>query len=421
MKHQNPGLNIIGYTDGLFGLGEAVRLNIKAARKTNIPLNIINFEKVKQNSNYEYSFKYSVNLVQISSNDLDDFFRVIDPEFFRDKYTILFLMWESEFLPEKLKKNVTLFNEIWTASSYCQKLFKKIFDGDIIVVPHPIEVDLKPIQNQNPTIFFNENKFSYLFIFSYHSSIERKNPFFLIEAFTKAFGNNQDVELVIKTNGAKYFKSAERKLSQARANQKNITIIDFDLDRNEINHLINNCDCYVSMHHSEGYGLTLAEAMCLSKPTIATNYSGNTQFMNENNSFLVDYQLGLIENPDANFGPKTMWANPIIEDTIKKLKEVYKNPDLRKEKAKNAQLFVKEKLSFYAVGSIMKNRLNHLYINFESLAVNANQNAYLLNELQFTKIEISKLQKEVKRMKKNLIIRFILILKNQIRKIKGKK
>ncbi|MHA7057863.1 glycosyltransferase family 4 protein [Aquimarina sp. M1] len=421
MNHQSPGLNIIGYTEGLFGLGEAVRLNIHAARKTNIPLNIINFEKVKQDIDYEYSFKYSVNLVQISSNDLDDFFRVINPEFFRDKYTILFLMWESEYLPEKLKKNVTLFNEIWTASSYCQKLFKKIFNGDIIVVPHPIEVNLKSIQNQNPTIFFNENKFSYLFIFSYHSSIERKNPFFLIEAFIKAFGNNQDVELVIKTNGAKHFKNAERKLYQARANQKNITIIDFDLDRNEINHLINNCDCYVSMHHSEGFGLTLAEAMCLSKATIATNYSGNTQFMNENNSFLVDYELGLIENPDANFGPKTLWGNPMMEDTIKKLKEVYENADLRKEKAKNAQHYVQEKLSFYAIGSIIKNRLNHLYINFESLAINENQNTYLLNELQLTKIEISKLQKEVKRMKKNLIIRFIMILKNQIRKMKGKK
>lgn len=421
MKHQSSGLNIIGYTDGLFGLGEAVRLNINAARKTHIPLNIINFEKVKQNIDYEYSFKYSVNLVQISSNDLDDFFRVIDPEFFRDKYTILFLMWESEYLPEKLKKNVTLFNEIWTASSYCQKLFKKIFNGDIIVVPHPVEVHLKPIQNQNPTIFFNENKFSYLFIFSYHSSIERKNPFFLIEAFIKAFGNNQDVELVIKTNGAKHFKSAERKLYQASANQKNITIIDFDLDRNEINHLINNCDCYVSMHHSEGFGLTLAEAMCLNKPTVATNYSGNTQFMNENNSFLIDYELGLIENTDANFGPKTLWGNPMMEDAIKKLKEVYENTDLRKEKAKNAQRNVQEKLSFYAIGSIIKNRLNHLYINFENLAINKNQNTYLLNELQLTKIEISKLQKEVKRMKKNLIIRFIMMLKNSIRKMKGKK
>jgi len=421
MNPHNFGLNIVGYTEAMSGLGEAVRLNIKAAKKLDIPLNTINYEKVKHVKSYKYSFQYEVNLVQISLYDLDRFFSVIDTDFFNGKYNILFLIWESEYIPPHLKKTVNLFNEIWTASTYCKELFKKVYDGPILTVPHPVEVSLKPHQNPNTEVFFDKDKFSFLFIFNYHSSIERKNPVFLMKAFSKAFGANEDVELIIKTVGAEKFKKQERHLNQFISGKKNIKIINSDMDKNSVNHLINDCDCYVSMHHSEGFGLTLAEAMYFGKPTVATNYSGNTEFMNENNSFLVDYELGFIENPDINFSAKTVWANPIMEDAIEKLWEVYENVALRTEKARNAKLFVEEKLSFYSVGSIMKERLHDIYLNLDDISVNDRRSAYLLHQLQLAKSEVAHLQRQVRRMKRNLIIRFILILKDAIRKLKGKK
>ncbi|ALJ05213.1 glycosyl transferase family 1 [Pseudalgibacter alginicilyticus] len=419
MKTNNLGINIVGYTKGIFGLGEAVRLNIEAAEIANISLNLIDFEKLKKNTHYKYNFDYKINLIQISLNDLDRFFSVIDPLFFQDKYTILFLVWESEYIPTKLKNTINLFNEIWTPSLYCKNIFKKVYDGPIITVPHPVEASLKPL-NTRKSMVFNKDKFSYLFVFSYHSSIERKNPFHLIEAFKKAFKNNDNVELIIKTSGSNRHKKLEKKLLKSISNQKNIQIIDIDLDKNEILHLINNCDSYISMHHSEGFGLTLAEAMYFGKPTIATNYSGNTEFMNHNNSFLVDYELGLIENPDSNFPSETLWANPKLDHTIEQLKAVYQNADLRKKKAENATFFIKEKLSFNAIGSIMRNRLNHLHINFKDLNSNKNQNAYLLNQLQLAKAEITILEKELRSMKKNIIIRFIMKIKKGVRKLKGK-
>lgn len=421
MKSNNVGLNIVGYTEASSGLGEAVRLNIQAAEKHNIPLNIINYEKVKHKISYEYNFKYAVNLVQISLNDLDRFFSVIEPDFFIDRYSILFLIWESEYIPPNLEKNVNLFNEIWTASTYCKELFQKVYSGPIITVPHPVEVNLKPIQNQQPLAFFDKNKFSFLFIFSYHSSIERKNPLFLMEAFSKAFDGNDDVELVIKTTGAEKFRQSERNLNQFASVKNNIKVINTDMDKNSVNHLINESDCYVSMHHSEGFGLTLAEAMCLGKPTVATNYSGNTEFMNENNSFLVDYELGFIVKTDINFSSKTIWANPLIHDAINKLKEVYENKTLRNQKATNAKVYFKEKLSFDSVGLIMKNRLTYIYNNLDDLSIYDKRQAYLLNQLQHAKSEIAQLQREVRRMKKNVVIKSVLVLKNSVRTIRRKK
>ncbi len=421
MKTNNIGLNIVGYTEASSGLGEAVRLNIKAAEKHNIPLNIINYEKVKHKISYEYNFKYAVNLVQISLNDLDRFFSVIEPDFFIDRYSILFLIWESEYIPPDLEKNVNLFNEIWTASTYCKELFQKVYSGPIITVPHPVEVKLKPLQNEKSVAFFDKNKFSFLFIFSYHSSIERKNPVFLMEAFSKAFDGHNDVELIIKTTGAEKFKQFEKYLHQFASGKKNIKIMNKDMDKNSINHLINDSDCYVSMHHSEGFGLTLAEAMCLGRPTVATNYSGNTEFMNENNSFLVDYELGYIVNPDINFSSKTIWANPLLDDAMNNLKVVYKNKALRNQKATNAKLYVKQKLSFDSVGAIMRNRLDFIYNNLNELSLNDKRQAYLLNELQKAKSEIAQLQREVRRMKKNVVIKSVLVLKDSVRTLKGKK
>lgn len=419
MQTRKQGLNIIGYIDSMSGLGEAVRSNILAAKKHGIPLNLINYDKIKKNINYEYSFDYSINLVQISLKDLKSFFGRINPNIFKERYTILYLVWESEYIAPELEDRLNLFNEIWTTSKYCKSIFQKKYKNPIIIIPHPVEVNIEPIHNPNTLQFFNEKKFSFLFIFNYHSSIERKNPFFLIEAFKAAFKNNDNVELVIKTVNADSHIKSKKRLQQCASNSKNIKIYDVKLDKNSLNQLINTCDAYVSMHHSEGFGLTLAEAMYLGKPTIATNYSGNTEFMNHDNSYLIDYQIGLIEEPDSNFCAKTIWANPILDDAVEKLIEVYENSNLRKFKTQNASRYIKDKLSFYSIGKIIKNRLNDLYINFDNFTTNQNQNIYLINQLQLAKTENEQIQREIRRMKKNIIIRFILILKNLTRKIKN--
>jgi len=63
------------------------------------------------------------------------------------------------------------------------------------------------------------------------------------------------------------------------------------------------CDCYVSLHRSEGWGLCLSEAMANGKAVIATGYSGNMEFMTQENSFPVRYTL--IPGPDD-----MPWAEP---------------------------------------------------------------------------------------------------------------
>jgi glycosyltransferase involved in cell wall biosynthesis len=52
---------------------------------------------------------------------------------------------------------------------------------------------------------------------------------------------------------------------------------------------IDQCDIYVQPSRHEGYCLTLAEAKCLNKPIVTTNFTGaEEQIINENTGLIVN-------------------------------------------------------------------------------------------------------------------------------------
>jgi glycosyltransferase involved in cell wall biosynthesis len=121
-------------------------------------------------------------------------------------------------------------------------------------------------------------------------------------------------------------------------------------------------DVYVSLHRSEGFGLTLAEAMAMGKPVIATKYSGNLEFMNSTNSLLVDAE---IVETDRSYGPYprgTRWADPNINlaaNFMKLLGDLY----ARQKYGIAAKKSIQEKLSPIVVGGIVKTLLKKLSVD----------------------------------------------------------
>ena len=63
------------------------------------------------------------------------------------------------------------------------------------------------------------------------------------------------------------------------------------LSREEIDELITKSHVFVSLHRAEGFSLPLLEARMAGLATIATAWSGNMDFMNENDSILVPARL----------------------------------------------------------------------------------------------------------------------------------
>jgi glycosyltransferase involved in cell wall biosynthesis len=164
----------------------------------------------------------------------------------------------------------------------------------------------------------------FLFAFGVRSILERKNPLGLIEAFRRAFGSGEQVRLVLKTT------HGNRQTTEAlvrAAGDPRVIVMDRILERREINTLMALSDCYVSLHRSEGFGLTLAEAMALGKPVIATGYSANLDFMRPGNSFLVDCRLVPLEQDYGPYLRGSTWAEPDLDHAADLMRHVHDNPD----------------------------------------------------------------------------------------------
>jgi glycosyltransferase involved in cell wall biosynthesis len=202
----------------------------------------------------------------------------------------------------------------------------------------------------------------FLFVFDFMSVMKRKNPTGLIDAFSQAFAEGEGPQLVIKgINGDKRPAEYEA-LREAVSQRTDITLIDQYFTRSETTTLISLADCYVSLHRSEGLGLTISEAMSLGVPVIATGYSGNMDFMDNTNSKLVPPLMRVpVGNGADGYSPTATWMEPNLDEAAKSMRFFYENPQVGREIGERGQRDVLSTHSVERCGAIMKNRLDKIW------------------------------------------------------------
>jgi glycosyltransferase involved in cell wall biosynthesis len=199
----------------------------------------------------------------------------------------------------------------------------------------------------------------FLFMFDMCSDFRRKNPLAVMRAFREAFALTDNAALIIKlVRGASDPENLVRLRDADDGNQ--MFVIDEFTTRERAYGYIAMSDCVVSLHRSEGFGLLMAEAMLLGKPVIATNYSGNTAFMNRANSLLVDFELTTIEESGAIYKAGNRWAAPSIAHAAKLMRRVYENREEAKVIGARAKADAERLLSPQAAGERMKARLQQV-------------------------------------------------------------
>lgn len=417
------GINVFGFINGEFGIAEATRLNCKAIEEVEIPISLLNYDVRTNHNNNDLTFTnfsdnapYPINLVQVSpsTSEILHFFEYFDYSLFKGKYNILYVAWESETLPEDYILNINLFDEVWTPSEYCKKCLEKFIALPIKVIPHPIDIDLKPTEDPDALNFFAKDFFNFLFIFDYNSSIERKNVTNLIKVFKETFDKGENNALLtIKTSKSDRFAVEKQEILQAIGDSKKIKIVEKIFDKNSLNYIISNCDSYISLHRSEGFGLTMAEAMYFGKPTIGTNYSGNLQFMNNENSFLVDAQKVSYGSDDLNYNSNTIWSEPSLEKASQYLKNVYDKGEEIKIIAEKGRQTIANDFSLSGIGKLIKKRGEEI--------ISGEKNSQSRSGLIKIYVENINLKKDLRIYKKSKPIEFIYGIKMYFRKRKGKK
>ncbi len=99
------------------------------------------------------------------------------------------------------------------------------------------------------------------------------------------------------------------------------------INKTEVNSLLADVDVYVSLHRSEGFGLVMAEAMYLGTPVIATNWSGNTEFMNSDTACMVGYDLIELDRDYDVFKKGNVWADAHVDEAADYMKRLYEDKE----------------------------------------------------------------------------------------------
>jgi glycosyltransferase involved in cell wall biosynthesis len=414
--HASLGVNISGYVNSEFGLGEGVRGTIRAIQAAGIPfvINNCNFNTMHRKLDCSYTDfspdnPHPINIVQVNADVIHTFINSTSPDYFRGKYNIGYWAWELPEFPQQWLPAFNLFHEIWTPSNYCAEAIAPFSFLPVLKFMHSISLSQPSLPKQ--ALELPENKFIFLFIFDFSSVFERKNPLAVIEAFQRAFGKkNQDVLLVIKFSNSRYYPKQLQQLKAAVADFQNIKLLENYLLKTEINALIFHCNCYVSLHRSEGFGLTMAEAMFYGKPVIATGYSANTEFMNVGNSFLVKYSLKELTKDYGCYQKGSVWAEPDTEHAASLMQYVFHNYQEALQIGAKAAQDVQSELNPQKIGAKIKKRLEYIMHNMH----NASDIAQMKTELQSQKAEIYRLQTVMKQMENSKFWQ----LRNQWLKIK---
>jgi glycosyltransferase involved in cell wall biosynthesis len=270
-------------------------------------------------------------------------------------YRIAYWAWELDAIPEEWVELQPLLDCIWAPTQFVADAFRKRMPLPVREVLPGVELsEIDPVAKADLGI--PPANYVFLFMFDMCSQMVRKNPLAVIEAFRAAFSRSEKATLVIKVSRGRSHPEAFAQLEEA-CREAGVILVDEVLSRARAYGFIEMCDCFVSLHRAEGFGLCLAEAMLMGKPVVATNYSGNLAFMHPGNSLLVDYTFAEIAADNPIYKQGNHWAEPSVEHAAAHMRYCF---DHRAEAAAlgaKARDELKEKLSLEAAGVRMAEQL----------------------------------------------------------------
>ena len=279
-------------------------------------------------------------------------------------------MFETDRLPANWVHNCNQMDEIWVPSWFNAKSFARagVERSKLKVIPGAVDSELFDPENTRPFPLPNPAGYNFLSVFEWSS---RKGWDVLLAAYLREFSADDDVCLYLRTHlfGHPVQDASEilrheieeyaKTLKLGRKDLPRIELLTEQLPMSELPGLYQAADCLVAPSRGEGWGRPQHEAMMMGLPVIATNWSGNTEFMTNNTAYLLDYEL----TETANLEPAQahyqghLWAEPFEERLRQLMREVFVNPREARLTGQRARAHVKKHFGREAVAELVINRL----------------------------------------------------------------
>jgi glycosyltransferase involved in cell wall biosynthesis len=339
------GVNVVGYLSSERGVGEVARQMLAALRSRDIaavgidaPTDPAEIEKQLAKvrpADHPYDF----NLICVNADMTPAVTAALGRSFFAGRRTAGLWFWEVSEFPDYWLKSFDEVDEVWVATEHIADALRSLTSKPVRTVRVPLTPG--PVADMSRAELGLPEGFTFLFVFDYRSVFRRKNPLGLVQAFKDAFPPGEGPSLVIKSICGDEFPADRAELVEAIADRPEIHLVEDTVSVEAKNAMIANCDCYVSLHRSEGLGLTMAEAMYFGRPVIATAYSGNLDFMTEENSFLVPYETTKIGPLADPYPPAGEWAEPDLAAAAAMMRAVVADPQAAEDKARRGAIDIR--------------------------------------------------------------------------------
>jgi hypothetical protein len=371
LRDAELAVNVIGYLDDALGVAEAARLYIDTLRAVGVPVcttvvlpdvdasgtELFTRDGRRRYPRLQPTFAPAFNLVCLQGEQFQAFMDTGGERVLDGLPTIGQWAWETDVLPVSWRDTFEYLDEIWVNSTFVAEHLGRWSPVPVVVVPQGVAV---PDPAGVSVDVARDGRFTFLFMMDFFSTMQRKNPSGLIEAFGRAFAPGEGPRLLLKTINAHFRDDAVDELRRKIGDRPDIDFIDVYLEPPQRTALLARADCYVSLHRSEGFGLTLAESMFLGTPVIATGYSGNTDFMTPENSYLVDWSVAHVGPGCEIYPAEGTWAEPDLDHAAELMRRVWERSAEATAKAKRAQGDIRRKYAPKTAGAVARARLERL-------------------------------------------------------------
>jgi len=361
-----PGVNLIAYIRAEMGLGVVARGMAAALEAAGVPFNIINVESGNYSQHTDYSWRHK----EVASSNYDTTIVFMNPDqslhlrsqvpatLLADRYVVAQWYWELPELPDEWVEEFEFVDEVWAGSQFIADAVSRKSSAVNVVRMPPVVLLTEGANLSRAELGLNTDRYLFLAMFDTNSVLQRKNPLGVLRAFKAAFdANDTRVGLVMKFNNPDYREPLMQSIREEIAGRENVFIIDHIMNRAEVTSLIKACDCFVSLHRSEGFGLGPAEAMSLAKPAIVTNWSGNVDYMTADNSIAIDYKLVKLGQDYGPYKADQHWAEPDLDQAAHWMKKLAHDPSFGDDLGRRARQTILSLYSPSIVGPQIRDRL----------------------------------------------------------------
>ncbi len=254
-------------------------------------------------------------------------------------------MFETDRIPYNFVEPCNTMDEVWVPTRFNMETFAAagVDSSKLRLVPPGVDASLfRP--RAEPLPIAKKRGFSFLSIFDWQ---QRKGYDVLLKAYLGEFKADEDVSLVLKVTQQNDMASSleaelrffiERVASVRLEDAPPIILLRASIPQADMPRLYAASDCFVLPSRGEGYGRPYLEALACELPVIATGWSGQTDFLSQENSYPIENRVTPVPGSvDLELFVGHRWAEPDIEHLGELMRRVYSHRDEAHRKAERGR------------------------------------------------------------------------------------